>query len=251
MPNKVKNKRYFYLKSILFAGAIFSGFTIVATSIATAQEIVENANSISESLIAQSTPSSPNRPRLTRPFFEEQRKLKFGSGDFLESALNGADNFFAADSITNVSEQNMDLNAPAIPGGQTIPGTLTVSSPDINEYNLLIATFVSTDPSVVNLTFSSPSYGPDPRMGELTVNGTITVGGKTLTFDNVRANYSGSYSFNNNRVSGVAEVVDPNNPGGTILIQLPVTTVENVDDDSQSLSESKPATLSIGLPTDR
>jgi hypothetical protein len=59
------------------------------------------------------------------------------------------------------------------------------------------------------------------------------------------------YSFNNNRVSGVAEVADPNNPGATILIQLPVTTVENVDDDSQSLSESKPATLSIGLPTDR
>ena len=239
---------HFYWQLLLFLASSFSCLIPGVIGVANAQETVETAERVSESTIAQSAPIQPTRSRLRIPFFEQGKKLKFGSGEFLQSALDGANNFFAADSITNVSRPNVDLNAPPIPGAENIPGTLTVRSSDRNDPNVFTASFVSTTPGV-ELTFNSPSYGSDPRMGTLTVNGTISVGGQTLTLDNVRANYNGSYSINNNQVSGTAQVVAPSNPGNTIVLQLPLTTVQDID--GPNFFIQRPAVFSIGLPSDR
>jgi hypothetical protein len=241
----IKPKKYhFFWQLLLFFLSCFYCFTLVAIKIANAQETVEAANSVSESTIAQAEPSQPTRRRIKNPFFEQERKLRFGYGDFLESALDGADNFFAADSITNLS--NVNLNAQPIPGAQNIPGVLTVGSRDQDDPNFLTTTYVAPG---VNLTFSNPSYGSDPRIGTLTVNGAIRVGDQSLIFNNLRANYSGSFSFNNNRVSGAVQVVDPSNPGNSIFIQLPPTIIPDVDNDNTPISAG--AGFSTGLPTDR
>jgi hypothetical protein len=251
MQITLKRHHHFYWQLLLLIAASFPGLIPGVIGVAQAQETVETANPASESSIAQSEASQPTQRRLRNPFFEQGKKLKFGSGEFLQSALDGANNFFAADSITNVSRPNVDLNAPPIPGAHNIPGTLTVSGSDRKNPNFLTtltATFVSTTPGV-KLTFSSASYGSDPRMGTLTVDGTISVHGQTITLHNVPANYSGSYSINNNRVSGVAQVVDPSNPGNTIVLQLPPTTVPDID--GPNFSIPRPAVFSIGLPSDR
>ena len=239
---------HFYWQLLLLLASHFYCLIPGFTGVANAQETVETEERVSESTIAQSAPIQPTRSRLRIPFFEQGKKLKFGSGEFLQSALDGANNFFAADSITNVSRPNVDLNAPPIPGAENIPGTLTVRSSDRNDPNVFTATFVSTTPGV-DLTFNSPIYASDPRMGTLTVNGTISVGGQTLTLDNVRANYNGSYSINNNQVSGTAQVVAPSNPGNTIVLQLPLTTVQDID--GPNFFIQRPAVFSIGLPSDR
>lgn len=239
-----KKKHDFFWQLLLFFSSGFSCFILVAIKVANAQETVEAANSVSESTIAQAEPSQPTRRRIKNPFFEQERKLRFGYGDFLESALDGADNFFAADSITNLS--NVNLNAQPIPGAQNIPGVLTVGSRDQDDPNFLTTTYVAPG---VNLIFSNPGYGSDPRIGTLTVNGTIRVGAQSLIFNNLRANYSGSFSVNNNRVSGAVEVVDPSNPGNSIFIQLPPTIIPDVDNDNTPISAG--AGFSTGLPTDR
>jgi hypothetical protein len=218
----------------------------VFIGVANAQETVEAANPTSETPIAQAEPSQPTRRRLRNPFFEEERKLRFGYGGFLESALDGADNFFAADSITNLS--NVNVNAQPLPGAQNILGTLSVGSRNKNDPDFLNITFVPTNSSIDSLNFKMPRYGSDPRIGTITVTGNIG----TLKFSGDRS-YSGSFSINNisvnnARVSGAVQLVDPRNPGTTILIQLPPTDIQNYDDNT---TITKPAVLSIGLPTDR
>src|SRR5919202_6925651 len=113
-----KRHHHFYWQLLLLIAASFPGLIPGVIGVANAQENVKTTTPASESSIAQSEPSQPTRRRLRNPFFEEGKKLRFGSGEFLESALDGANNFFAADSITNVSRPNVDLNAPPIPGPQ-------------------------------------------------------------------------------------------------------------------------------------
>jgi hypothetical protein len=235
-----KKHRHFYWQLLLLLSSCFACLPPVGSGIANAQEAEEP---VSESTIAQATHSQPVRRRLRTPFFEEQRKLRFGSGDFLESALDGADNFFSTDSVSNLS--NATVNELSNPVAENVPGTLTVGSRDEDNPNFLRTRFRAPG---VDLVFSNPSYGSDPRIGSITVNGTITVGGRTLTFNGVR-NYSGSFSIRNDRVRGAIQLVDPQNPGTTILIQLPPTIIPDVDDDDTPIRGG--TRLSIGLPTDR
>jgi|SRR5919199_1282520 hypothetical protein len=243
----IKHKyHHFYLQLLLLLFSDFSYLIPVFIGVANAQETVESANPTSETPIAQAEPSQPTRRRLKNPFFEEERKLRFGYGGFLENALDGADNFFAADSITNLS--NATLNELSNPIAQNIDGLLSVGPRDKNNPNFLNITFVPTNSSIDSLNFKMPRYGSDPRIGTITVTGKIG----TLNFIGDRR-YSGSFSINNisvnnARVSGAVQLVDPNNPGASILIQLPPTVIQNYDDNT---TITKPAVLSIGLPTDR
>ncbi len=225
---------------------VLSGFCYVIPmdiGVANARETVKATNPVPGSTIAQATGNQPNRRRLRTPFFEEERKLRFGFGDFLQSALDGVDNLFSADPITNLS--NATLNELSSPLAGNIAGTLTVGSRDEDNPNFLTTTFEAPG---VNLIFTKPSYGSDPRIGTITVDGSITVRGQTLTFNNLR-NYNGSFSVKNDLVNGAIQLVDPRNPGTTILIQLPPTTIPNVNDDDAPIRAG--AVLSIGLPTDR
>jgi hypothetical protein len=234
---------YFYWQLLLLLLSSCYCLTLVAIGVVNAQETVESKEPVSESPIAQSAPSQPARPRLRVPFFEDERKLRFGFGDFLQSALDGVDNFYGADAINNLS--NDPLSNPL---AQNINGTLTVQSRDENDSNFLTTTFNAPG---VSLIFTDPSYGSDPRIGSITVNGSITLSnGTTLSFNDVRS-YNGSFSAKSDQVSGAIQLVDPSNPGTTILIQLPVTSIENIGDVDDSDPLSRPATLSIGLPTDR
>src|SRR5919202_1927486 len=165
----IKHKyHHFYLQLLLL---LFSGFSClipVFIGVANAQETVEAANPTSETSIAQAESSQPTRRGIKNPVFEEERKLRFGYAGFLESALDGADNFFAADSITNLS--NVNLNAQPIPGAQNILGTLTVENRNKNASNFLQTTFYAPG---VELIFTNPSYGSDPRIGTITVTDKI------------------------------------------------------------------------------
>ena len=72
--------------------------------------------------------------------------------------------------------------------------------------------------------------------------------GTAVSLSPLPATYNAGFSSKGNKVSGVLQVIDPNNPGNTIFIQLPVTTVSDTDDNKPI---SAPGRLSIGLPTDR
>lgn len=234
--------RYFSGKLLILVSATLYCLNLDAFGLANAQQPVN-------STVTQSTspqPTDRNAPRRPNPgFFEEERRQQFGFGKFLDSALDGADNYFASDSVSELSNASLNpLSAPVI---SPINGTLTVLSRNENSPNFLKTTFAVT-PDAPIVTLSSPQYGTDPRIGTLTVNGAVQANGKTINFSG-RRNYSGSFAIKDNNVSGAVQVVDPNDPSTTIFIQLPQTQIPNVDDDNQPLSA--PAQLSIGLPSDR
>lgn len=194
---------------------------------------------------ADPTTSQPAPTRPKPPFFEESRKARFGFGDFVQSALDGVQNYFSADLITNLSPQ-FSLNPLSDPLGSNLSGILTVQSRNKRDANYLTTTFIGPG---VNLTLSSPNQSADPRIGTINVNGTVTVNGRTITFNNVRRDYSGSFATRNNDVSGAILVVDPQDPNTSIFIQLPLTNIPNVKNDRQPISGQ--AQFSIGLPSDR
>lgn len=257
MQIKSKKYRYFCWQLLLLVSSGFSCIISGTIGVANAQETVEVGEAVSQPIIVQATPSKPARPRPS--FFEEERK--FGIGNFLESALDGTVNYFAAESINNLEGAvnnfaanpinnfnnlaNSSNDALTSATARNISGILTVQSRDKNDANFLTTTFVSDVPGLVNLTFTSPIYGIDPRIGTVTVQNNQG----TLNINNGSRNYSGSFSVRNDVVSGAIQVVDPRNPSTTILIQVPPVFSSGSGDDSKPISV--PASFSIGLPTDR
>ena len=192
-------------------------------------------------LISQATKTKPaaSPPRPKTAFFEEERRPRFGFGDFLNSALDGADNSFSSDSVQKSPITLEPLSAVFTTG---IDGTLTVGIND-NQANFLIGNFISTDGT--NLQFSNVNSGSSPQRGTLTVGGTIFINGVPTPVIGVRQ-YSASGNENNGFVSATVQLVDPNNPSQAIFIQVPAT--RNSGDRNTA---SGPANLSIGRPIDR
>jgi hypothetical protein len=133
-------------------------------------------------------------------------------------------------------------------------GNITVSTQNLNNPSLLNLTFTSPG---TNLTLSNPTPGANPRMGTVTVNGFITVNGQTIPFNNVTSNYSGRENLNINpttnavgTVSGTVEVSNPANPGTTFRIDLPSTAVPRDIESRQTISAPN-AQLTIGRPRGR
>lgn len=206
------------------------------------------ASQKSPAIIAQTTdsPETPRR-RIKPSFFEEERRPKFGFGDFLDSALNGVENAFGADDTTNLI-QGVAFDAISIPVLQGLSGTLTVSDfEDNNIGTFLNTTFIGNG---VNLTFTNSQPNSDQRTGTITVNGSVP--GLDRPFNNEVLQYNAGFSNQGNDVSAVFLIVDPNEPNRSIFIQLPRTTVEGADDlNDDNDVVSGPASLSIGLPSDR
>lgn len=195
--------------------------------------IISSINGVNAHIQAQENKPQPPRPRPS--FFEQERKPKFGFGDFVNSALDGVDNFFAADHnvktlLANPNQLYNPLN----------PATLTVNSRDENSPNFLN---IDLQGSGLNLTLGNPKYSGDPRVGTLDVLGGNAFPGATTI------QYRGSFSTKGDLVTGSVQLFDPNNPNRTIFIHLDPTNIPNVNDENVPISA--PVNFNLGLPTDR
>ena len=198
------------------------------------------------SLLTTQSQAEENNPQKGRPkasFFEQERKQKFGFSDFVSSALDGSDTFFAADNnvknLLAISKQNQFYNA-------TMPmiGTLTIQSLDKNDSNFLNTILTGPLPqggSGTIFTLSHPNLSTDPRIGTINVSGIPGV----TTFQ-----YTGSFSIKGNLVSGAIQLIDPKNPQQSYFIQLPVTNIPNVNNNT-ILTKPVSVIFSTGLPIDR
>jgi len=289
-----------------------AAFSFLSLSWVAPTNAVETAPPTATSfLISQATQTKPaaSRPRPKPAFFEEERRPRFGFGDFLNSALDGADNSFSSDSVQKSSitleplsvvvttgidgiltvginenrRTTSDMrNTPvtpeppsvvvtpgidgALPGGNENPGPISpggsvfvqdapivrrasgindnrTTSDPINNPAFLNGSFISTDGT--NLQFSNVISGSNPQRGTLTVEGTIFINGVPNPVIGVRE-YSASGNENNGFVSVTVQLVDPNNPSQTILIQVPAS--RNSGDRNTARGR---ANLSIGRPIDR
>ncbi|HAT13929.1 MAG TPA: hypothetical protein DCS91_10465 [Microcoleaceae bacterium UBA11344] len=248
MTTQQKIKRSLACQRLWVLPAAFSFLSLSWVAPTNAVEAAQpNATSF---LIAQATETKPaaSRPRPRTAFFEEERRQRFGFGDFLNSALDGADNAFSGDSV-----QNSPITLEPLSGVFTtgINGTLTVGINDsrrttndsINNPAFLNGSFISTDGT--NLQFSNVISGSSPQRGTLNVNGTILINGVPNPVIGVRE-YSASGNENNGFVSATVQLVDPNNPSQAIFIQVPAA--RNSGDRNTARG---PANLSIGRPIDR
>jgi len=106
-------------------------------------------------LISQATETKPaaSRPRPRTAFFEEERRPRFGFGDFLNSALDGVDNSFSSDAVQNSPTITLD---PVSGGFMGISGTLTVG---INENIRTMSDPGTGGINVIPPTIGGPSTG--------------------------------------------------------------------------------------------
>lgn len=208
-------------------------------------------------LLAETAQSQEKKPQTTeqkkvrRPlkptFFEEQRRV-FGFGDFLNSALDGADNAFGSSSANNIG------NTPGRVEG--INGALTVYSRDRDSSNFLNITFDLGNGTGLTF-FNAIQTSNGGRIGTIQVisgpilpNGTPPnpsqaqpiLGG--FIFNGQRVIYNGSYDARGNLVTGAVLLVDPGNANNTMLLQLPVGSTENASDNNKPITAG--AVLSIG-----
>ncbi|MEB3125949.1 MAG: hypothetical protein VKL00_10060 [Synechococcales bacterium] len=183
------------------------------------------------------TNAQPRRPRTT--FFEQERRPRFGFGDFLESALDGSQNVFA--DTAKVSNYRLDPLSDITVG--PISGTFTVTNRNQDSANFLVSNFTNPG-TATNITFSNIQTGSTPQLGTLTINGTIN--GQPVSGTR---NYNAGFSQRGDTVSGVILVTDPANPSNSVFINLPPQLVPGAGDTSQPISS--PASLTFGLPTDR
>lgn len=196
-------------------------------------------------LLTTNSQAEENKPKVRRPkpsFFEQERKPRFGFGDFLNSALDGSDNFLSADNSVKTllapGNQNQFYNA-------TNPGTLTVVSRDENSTDFLKINLDGG--SILNFNLRDPKYNGDPRIGTIKVdNLTSNIAGLTGV---TNFQYRGSFSVNGNLVSGAVLLIDPKNPQQSIFIQLPARNIPNVNDENTPISA--PVFFNIGFPSDR
>ncbi len=241
MNISTKTNPHFYTKLLLLFSSTCLWLTPPLLGVANAQEKQPN-NPITQNTSESTTETTPQPRRQGRPIFIEQER-KFGGGSFLDSAVNGIDNTFP--DPAKVSGFRSDPLSNEL---TNIQGTIRVESRDDNSDNFLDTHFFD-DGGFADITLTDANPGSNPQLGTVTVYGTVTLNnGQTLQFNNIPATYNAGFSSKGNKVSGVLQVIDPNNPGNTIFIQLPVTTVPDTDDNKPI---SAPGSLSIGLPTDR
>lgn len=221
---KQMNKRFIFL--LLAAGL---GYGLSLPAIANAQE----------SELTPEEEAARDAARRMRPtFFEEERKPRFGFGDFVRSALDGEQNAFA--DPAKISGFSTNLLSNTLTTG--INGTIT-----INNLNPQSSGFLQSGQFVGNgtqINFTNINRQSDPRLGQATVNGTVN--GQPIS--PFTADYNAGYSENNVTATGAALFTNLENPQQSILIQLLETNIQGYDDNTPLTG---PASLSIGLPTDR
>jgi hypothetical protein len=215
--------------------AAFSFLSLIGVTPTIAVETAQQ-----NTLIAQATETKPaaSRPRPRTAFFEEERRPRFGFGDFLNSALDGADNAFAGDAV-----QQSPIQLTPVPPIESTNGILSVGIND-NRSDFLQGSFTATDGT--NLNFTDVKSGSNPQRGSLTVNGTIFVNGVPTPVNGFRE-YNASGNEKNGSVSATVQLFDPNNPSQAIFIQVPAARNSGENRDTVRA----PANLSIGRPIDR
>jgi len=169
-------------------------------------------------LISQATQTKPaaSRPRPRPAFFEEERRPRFGFGDFLNSALDGVDNSFSGDAVQNSPTITLD---PVSGGFMGISGTLTVG---INE-NIRTSDASTGGTNVIPPTVGEPATGVinsnPPIVGESAtggINSNPPIVGEPGTGSNfvsdspIRASRTGAINGNLRQASSTDQ---RNNPG--------------------------------------
>jgi len=226
-------------QSLWVLPAAFSFLSLIGVAPTIAVETAQQ-----NTLIAQATETKPaaSRPRPRTAFFEEERRPRFGFGDFLNSALDGADNAFAGDSV----QQSPIELTPVTPFTlESTSGTLNVGINDNRSDTFLRGSFTATDGT--KLGFSDVISGSNPQRGTLSVNGAILINGVPTPVSGVRE-YSASGNEKNGSVSATIQLFDPNNPSQAIFIQVPAA--RNSDGGNRDKVQAT-ANLSIGRPIDR
>jgi hypothetical protein len=169
-------------------------------------------------LISQATQTKPaaSRPRPRTAFFEEERRPRFGFGDFLNSALDGVDNSFSGDAVQNSPTITLD---PVSGGFMGISGTLTVginenirmSAPSTGGMNVIPPTI--GDPGTGGSNVISPTIG-EPVTGGINENPPIIgeqgTGSNFVSDSPIRASRTGAINGNLRQASSTDQ---RNNPG--------------------------------------
>jgi hypothetical protein len=195
---------------------------------------------VNQPVFSQESETEPTQPRkrLRATFFEEERRLKFGDGLFLQSALDGAQNAFP--DPAKIGNFNSDL----IRNGRPIDGTVVIQSRDSDDSNYLWTDFNPSDPS----RYSSFQFRDVvPNSSNETIGRVTVIGDPSFT-----GRYNAGYSSEGDKFGATILVTDPNNPNQSILIEVRPVSLENFSDldDSQPTPPAR-ATLTTGLPTDR
>jgi hypothetical protein len=194
--------------------------------------------------------------RMRPTFFEQERRPRFGFGDFLGSALDGAQNAFADPVKIAVRQYPGEFNQNFLrnPRFQDIDGVLTVVNPDTDSDNFLdgtnFATTLSDGMTEARITFSNVNPNANFQTGNLTVTVSGVVNGQPVNFSS-RGQYRAGYSRNGSFGAAVLSVTDPDNPENTILIQVPPQFIEGIENADENQTFSANGVLSIGVPTDR
>lgn len=258
-----KSRCHFYPKLLLVLSSACFCLSL-AVDVADAQEAVLQAPTSSDKIVGQSPtpPTTSNRPvrrRLRATFFEEETRVgRFGVGNFLQSALDGAQNALADPAkISNFEDfRGSNILPNPLTNPETLTGALTVST-SANDDNVNSIEFAGGGANInlggfpENLQFDSIEDVADVRTGTLTVSGTVPTENGRVTLNGVR-NYNLGYSENGDNISAVLLITDPENPSQSIFIQVPPdNNGRRFSDLGEDDNVTRPANLSIGLPSDR
>jgi hypothetical protein len=202
--------------------------------------------------VGQTAPAKPaaqtGKIRPCPCFFEQERRPRFGFGDFLDSAINGADNALSSDPVQNtpsVRLQPLSRTADSPSLENPSRGILEIGI-NSDRSDFLQGTFISNNGSA-SLTFTDTQQSSTPQRGNLTMqNGSFVIINGVRTPISGRFQYNGSGNDKNDIFSGTVQLIDPNNPNQAIFIQVTPTPNQGNDDRAKG-----PANLSIGRPIDR
>jgi hypothetical protein len=224
------------LKGLRFLPLSFA-LTLSQVSVVGAETLKADVNV--QEKAAEATPQ-----RIPSSFFEQERKLRrFGFGDFLDAALNGADNAFAtsADPIAVTTRfPNSGFTLEPIYPSQVLEGIVVVGNRDSNSPLFLTGTgFIST---TNNVSLSNVVPGVAFQNG----TATVTYNGQTFV-----GRYSASGIESGDTFSGSILLINIQNPSQSILLQVSPTTIQGLENIPDSAPISAPGTISVGRPIDR
>ena len=191
-----------------------------------------------ELTVAQAEVTVEEKKELRTGFFEEERRQRFGFGDFLDVALDGADNAFGNDRI-NTPTQGIRADALTSREFAPIGGTISINI-DSDSDNFLQGGFVGP---AVNVQFNNVQQGSTPQRGTLNILPGSFINGRQVSGFR---QYNGAGNEKNGVFTGRIQLVDPNNPTDAIYIEVPPT--RNLGDDDLGVG---PGRLSVGRPVDR